>query len=514
MKFKYSFAGIVASSFIALSLGTTNAHAAAPSAPVFSKVTTPYSTSAQLEWNSVEGAVKYEILRDGVSLGTVDAPGLMFGDFNVTPLQTYTYSLVAINDLDEKSEPVTVTKKIAGSDASLSYLMSPSGEFDQMISNSPSSSQNTETTLFVLNGTETISIHGTTGDQYSTILINGKQVAHNQPTELNVATIQNEVDIDVTAADGIAKKHYDVHVKPYINLDKSVLKEATLNDGSIAGTINLHFNKKTFNEDITGVTVQNLPAGITADVQRKSDQDLTISFKGKAIVHEAANSINNAFVSIPSQVMVNGYLGGEAYKSDAFKIEFANKAVSPVIPAISNPSKLNVSPSINHIVVHWDKVANATSYEVRRNGVKVYEGSSINFLDKGLYSDTRYTYTVIAKNKTGKSTGVSVVTKTLPQKYQKSSALAKQYYAKKDFVNALRQADLSISLGDKSSDTQKILTNSWKQLKERAYILAHSNSKYNRTVAKSLYKELLNSKHVPKHIKQDANFGYKRLAKY
>jgi chitodextrinase len=76
-------------------------------------------------------------------------------------------------------------------------------------------------------------------------------------------------------------------------------------------------------------------------------------------------------------------------------------------------SGIKVTPLFNGATLSWAKVTHATSYEVQRDGVKIYEGTSTSFEDKNMKVNTPYIYTFIAKNPVGSSTAVNIATKTL-----------------------------------------------------------------------------------------------------
>lgn len=87
--------------------------------------------------------------------------------------------------------------------------------------------------------------------------------------------------------------------QPSIRVGSTVIPESSANDGSITATQTVLLSNGTFASDMsTGVTVNNLPAGLSIAVTRNSDTQITIAFTGKAINHANANDVTNASVTI------------------------------------------------------------------------------------------------------------------------------------------------------------------------------------------------------------------------
>ena len=64
------------------------------------------------------------------------------------------------------------------------------------------------------------------------------------------------------------------------------------------------------------------------------------------------------------------------------------------------------------LTLSWSSVNNATSYELKRNGVTVYTGKDTSFTDKNLVQGTTYNYSLIAKNIAGNSNPAYLTIKT------------------------------------------------------------------------------------------------------
>ena len=104
---------------------------------------------------------------------------------------------------------------------------------------------------------------------------------------------------NISAASSSASAKTFAAAVPTLTLGSAVIMEAPVNDGSITDKQVVTLTNGTFAADMsTGVTVNNLPAGLGISVVRNSDTQITISFTGKATKHEHANAVTNASVTV------------------------------------------------------------------------------------------------------------------------------------------------------------------------------------------------------------------------
>jgi GH25 family lysozyme M1 (1,4-beta-N-acetylmuramidase) len=101
--------------------------------------------------------------------------------------------------------------------------------------------------------------------------------------------------------------------------------------------------------------------------------------------------------------------------------------ITPSVPAA--PSNFTAIPTANLVQLSWSPSANASSYQLQRNGNVVYQGTATTFTDTGLLQNTTYAYTLTAVNAQGQSSPVnlSVTTKTTAQTVTKVTANSSQY---------------------------------------------------------------------------------------
>jgi GH25 family lysozyme M1 (1,4-beta-N-acetylmuramidase) len=103
--------------------------------------------------------------------------------------------------------------------------------------------------------------------------------------------------------------------------------------------------------------------------------------------------------------------------------------IVPSVPAA--PSNFTATPTANSVQLSWSPSANASSYQLQRNGNVVYQGTASTFTETGLLQNTTYAYTLTAVNAQGLSSPVnlSVTTKTIAQTVTKVTANSSQYYS-------------------------------------------------------------------------------------
>lgn len=75
------------------------------------------------------------------------------------------------------------------------------------------------------------------------------------------------------------------------------------------------------------------------------------------------------------------------------------------------PTNVTASSSMTSILVTWDKMADAESYEIEADGVVLDNGTGTAYLHNGLSPDTTHTYRVRAKNLGGYSQWSDLITK-------------------------------------------------------------------------------------------------------
>ncbi|MFF0828909.1 cadherin-like beta sandwich domain-containing protein [Brevibacillus sp. NPDC003359] len=191
---------------------------------------------------------------------------------------------------------------------------------------------------------------------------------------------------------------------PALTLINPTLIEDSINDGSISAKQVVTLTNGTFAADMsTGVTVNNLPAGLGIAVTRDSDKQITISFTGKATAHANANDVTNATVTI-DKAKITGATANVT--SNAFAIDFQDGASN-----VTNFRQTAVTQTTATLA--WDTVAGADSYIIKNDtGESVYSGAALTTVVSGLKPKSTYSFTIIAKGKDGESTPTALTVTT------------------------------------------------------------------------------------------------------
>lgn len=132
---------------------------------------------------------------------------------------------------------------------------------------------------------------------------------------------------------------------PSLVYSSSTFTEAAANNGSIGNSIVITLSNGTFigadGQALSGVTLANVPAGLTATVTRVDAIRATLALKGTATSHTNSDDINDLIVTFGNGAFTNGDGSAVtgAVKSDLI-VDFNDPAA--VLPAISV-----TSPTVN-----------------------------------------------------------------------------------------------------------------------------------------------------------------------
>lgn len=87
----------------------------------------------------------------------------------------------------------------------------------------------------------------------------------------------------------------------------------------------------------------------------------------------------------------------------------STSTIAPVSPPLKPATFTWDERGNSYIKLSWAASAGATSYVLKRDGVEIYNGSALSFVDTGRTPNTSYNYSVIARNAGGESTSISVL---------------------------------------------------------------------------------------------------------
>jgi len=155
----------------------------------------------------------------------------------------------------------------------------------------------------------------------ATLTLTGNAVAHNNANDVinltvtmgsttftndNVASVVNATksNLVIDFADPVRTLSYGT----------TTFSEAGVNDGSITATSLITLTGDTFTGTngvaLTGATVTNVPAGLTATITKNSATTATLSFTGSATAHANANDIANLTVTMGNTAFTLGNAAG------------------------------------------------------------------------------------------------------------------------------------------------------------------------------------------------------------
>jgi alpha-tubulin suppressor-like RCC1 family protein/fibronectin type 3 domain-containing protein len=225
------------------------------------------------------------------------------------------------------------------------------------------------------------------------ISFSGKAANHADADDVSNVQITIDKNKINGAVDNVTGSFGIDFIDPYasISLSKTVLKEDAANDGSISEKQVITLSNGTFAADVTtGVTVSNVPAGLTANVVRVSDTELEISFSGKATNHENVHDVSNIQVVIDKAKVS----GANQNLVGTFGIDFEDAVFE-----VSNLQAVIVNNDVN---VSWDAAPGADSYLVERYGSdgmleKTRTVTDISFIDDSVVANKTYEYQVTPK---------------------------------------------------------------------------------------------------------------------
>ncbi|WP_282940085.1 S-layer homology domain-containing protein [Paenibacillus sp. RC67] len=280
-----------------------------------------------LTWNTVTGATYYNVKRSVTVNGTFTTVGDRLGTSSYTDAvvqngTTYNYKVTAGNEAGEG--PVTEFVSATPMAAIQVPGAAPTGLTAAAGDGKVALTWNTVTGATYYNVKRSATLNGThiiVGDRLGTSSYTDA-VVQNGTTYYYKVTAGNEAGEGPATESVSATPMASITISPVLTLGSTVIQEALANDGSIAATQVVTLTNGTFIENLSsGVTVNNLPAGLGISVTRNTYTQLTISFTGKAMNHASANNAANASVTV-DQAHIVGATG--PVTSGMFSFAFAD----------------------------------------------------------------------------------------------------------------------------------------------------------------------------------------------
>jgi len=410
----------------------------APTTPILSG-SSATQTSVTLAWKSIYNAKLYEVKRDGVTV--YQGTNLSFVDSGLTPGKSYTYSIIAKNDVGN-SASLTLTKTT--------------------IPATPTGLKGTPTTTSV-----NLSWNAVQGATYYQVKRNGVLIYQGPNTSFNNTALLSGTAYQYTILAGNASGASPISAVTTVTTIQAppttpVLGGSSATQTSVTLSWKSIYNAKSYEVKRDGVTVyqgmnlsfidSGLTPGksytytITAKNEAGTSSSLTVAkttipstptgLKGTPTTTSVNLSWNAVQGATYYQLKRNGVLvyqgtntnfnnvsllSGTAYQ---YTILAGNASGASLISPVTTVTTIQAPPTTpvlggssatqTSVTLSWKSIYNAKSYEVKRDGVTVYQGTSLSFIDSGLTPGKTYTYSITAKNEAGTSASLTVTKTTIP----------------------------------------------------------------------------------------------------
>ncbi|MED4779593.1 toxin Cry1Ac domain D-VI-related protein [Brevibacillus choshinensis] len=156
---------------------------------------------------------------------------------------------------------------------------------------------------------------------------------------------------DIIAKVGDVESYFEVSVnqadppgkQPELAVQKATIEEAETNDGSITSKQTIKLKNGSFRDDISGedVKAKNLPEGLGITVERESEDELTVSFTGKAKKHAQTDGRNDVSFTVDKRKIKRAKAD---VTTENFTIRFKDPIiVSPPVDPLPQPDYLAIA---------------------------------------------------------------------------------------------------------------------------------------------------------------------------
>ena len=395
-----------------------------------------------LQWDEIDGATNYRIMRNGVPLTIVEDAN--YTDNAVTNGTTYFYRVIALNGSFESnpSSPVSATPiapivipatpsglvaTAGNAQVALSWQTSAGATSYKVLRDgiqiaSVSGTSYTDSSL--VNGTTytyTLKAGNSAGDSAASQGVSAKPVLPPAPSApSNVVATPSDKQVVLTWPAVAGATSYQVFRDGNLVSSPAL---ATFTDTALVNGTTYSYTVKAVNQGgssvlsdaVTAKPMPPLPATPTnlSAIATNAQVSLTwnsvsgvLSYKVFRDGTQIANPVTNAYVDTSA---VNGTTYSYTVKAvNGTGESTASSAVSatPVAPP-STPANLKAIAGNAQVALTWDVAATATTYKIYRDNVLLVSTQSTSYTDKSVTNGTTYLYTVKASNAGGDSSASS-----------------------------------------------------------------------------------------------------------
>ena len=177
-----------------------------------------------------------------------------------------------------------------------------------------------------------------TSDTTAILTLTGKATAHLNSNDLNNLTVTlgdaSFTDVKAMNVTGATKSKFNIDFadQPVLTYSTKTFTEALANDGSITTAINLSLANGVFSGAngslLSGVSIPNLPTGLSAVVTKNTDTTATLTLTGNATNHLNANDLSNLTVTLSDASFVTVKAANiTGASTSGFNIDFTDQPV-------------------------------------------------------------------------------------------------------------------------------------------------------------------------------------------
>ncbi|WP_068500238.1 fibronectin type III domain-containing protein [Paenibacillus kribbensis] len=344
-------------------------------------------TSIKLSWNAADSAENYELKRDGQVV--YSGNDLTYTDTGLTASTSYTYTLVAKNGTGESS-PASVQVKTAD----------------------PTPTDPTPTTPAPATPATPANLTGTATTTSIKLSWNAADNAESYELKRDGQEVYTGSDLTYTDTGLTASTSYTYTLVAKNGTGESSPASVQVKTADPTPQSRRHHSPAT-PTNLTGTaTTTSIKLSWNAADNAESyelKRDGQLVYSGNELTYTDTGL--TASTSYTYTLVAKNGTGESSPASVQVKTADPAPTTPPTTPPPSIPVTQPPTAPINFvgtrnersILLIWAPVAQAVSYELKRDGVIIYSGVDTSFNDIGLERSTTYVYSLVAKNNAGES---------------------------------------------------------------------------------------------------------------
>jgi len=392
-----------------------------------------------LSWTPMPGAIRYVVYRDRIKL--LETTSVDINDLGLSNRQTYEYRVSAINIAGESvwstyvvatprlPSPTDVVATPGDEEASLSWTAVPDANgYAIWLDGSQIATTNstTATVTGLSNGIEYELAVSALDNGVSSLRVKVEDVVPSPlvvpaPTGLAGSAGNGQVSLTWNPVD-IATSYNIIRGNTIVgtSTNASFVDSALTNGQTYSYTIQAVHGKRTSPQSAAATAtpvgaIPVIPTNFSATAGNATvtlNWTISLDATGYRLYRDGvliASPVTNTYTDAG---LTNGqtYLYTiAAFSTGGSSPQSAAISAKPVAAAPGMPTGVAATPGDARVVLTWNAVTGATSYQVYRNGVLAGTTLAAAFTDTGLVNGNSYSYTVVAVNSGGSSAASAAV---------------------------------------------------------------------------------------------------------